>query len=460
MIKRIKIRGGALWLTVLVTLLLITYFIGAILSSGKVQSVGAIDSRAELQAHYAALGAINQAFVHLERNPDWTGSWGYEPMPQNADIFHSLESDRGRDGIGANEIYLFAQGYTAQYGEGTPLAAVAGTAYRPSGGLSQACYSDEVLSLIGCTVDSYDAGLGMGYVLPDPNATPSPTPVVTPSGSPTPQPPSHSIVKDRAHVGSNTHVQLNNTRVDGDVILPQVRRRVDATVRSEPVYLDSSYSVYKNTRHPMTGIDLPEIKVPFDTGSGVTVIDSTSWLTLVAPDSSIPEQRVLEPGAYNSVTVPDGGTLIFKPGEYYFEDGFFAEMATERITLKLQSESGETKLFVGREMRLNGVDCRLGDQSSPIIQPGLLKIYGGGTGSTNPDEKICLISLQDTKLSGAVVGQSIQLQTQGCEIWGATMTRTLAAQNTTFHYDVSLRGVELAEHSFWKLRGLTQVNTK
>lgn len=462
-------RGAALWLTVLVTLVILTFFVGAVLSNAKSQTGLTNDELGEMQAHYAALGAINEAFILLEANPDWTGSWEYRQMPQNPDVFHSLTADRTLTFLGPSEIHLEAQGFTATRGPGTPLAAVAGTAYRPEGGVRHAFFADKLLFLRDCVVDAYDSSLGIGYrAAPSgtvsPTATPSPS--ATPGGSLL-----FSSVPGASPIGGNEELFLENTTIDGKVVLPQAGL-VSNTGRTygSGAVLNNSGSTILGTLRQRAQIDLPPIGVPFATGTATSVIDSTNMSTLL-PDPFEPGGYILPPGAYKSVTVPDGGKLAFKAGDYYFEDGFFAQASSATpIKLRLSSENSLTKLFVGGQLRLANVNFRPVDSGDPtaspsvpapatIVEPGPLRIYGAGLEQQSApvdEEMLCQISMENTNLSAIIVGEAVEATLTDCEIWGAVMGRSVQADRVRIHYDTKLADILLAEHARWRLRGLTR----
>lgn len=456
-------RGAALWITVMVTLVLMMFFISSILDGARSQAGLTRGELGEMQAHYAAIGAINEAFVFLEDNPEWEGSWEYQAMTQNPDLFHSLSASRTESFLGTSEIYLTAQGFTREYGAGTPLAAVGGTAYRPGGGVQHAFFAGEVLQLSSCMVDAYNATLNIGYV-PLPTPAPTPIPTSSPSGNPI-----YSGVSGGASVGANKEVRLEDTTIDQTVVLPKSGLVLNGgRTRGTGATLNSISSNFKNEEKPDHRLDLPSIRVPFDTDSATTVIDSSNWSTLAA-DSSEPGTRILSPGVYRSVTVPDGQTLAFEPGDYYFAEGFFAvSTSSSRITLKMRTENTLTKLFIGGELTLSGVDFRPVESVDPLVppavpapvisEPAYLRIYGAGVGQGFLQKKICSVSLDDTNFCGLILGEAVEASLRNCEIWGAVSGRNIGASNVNIHYDTSLASIKLAEHSRWRLRGLTRLS--
>ena len=454
--------------------MVITFFVGSILSSARTQAGMSTDELGEAQAHYAAMGAINKAFLLLDQNPNWSGSWTFEPMPQIPDVLHSLESDRNYPGLGPNEVYLLAQGFTSSHGAGTPLAAVSGTAFRPSGGVQHAFFTVAELQLVNCIVDAYDASLGIGFVLepePVPTATPAPTtptPTATPGDTPT-----HSVAAGRAKVGSNQLVELESSTIDGKVVIPSAGQVSNSgTSYGQGSGLNSINSSHLGTEKPKDAQDLPEILVPFPPGSATVVIDETNWDTL--PLDSEGTSRILSPGVYRSVKVPDGASLAFQPGAYYFDEGFYAQASTDRITLKLTTENTLTKLFVGGEFALEKVDFRPvisvdpeapdpdpdADPPAPVAEPQYLRVYAAGQERTDSDERVCEVSMRETSFAGMVVGEAVRGIFENSEIWGAVLGHTVVAEDVQFHYDTSLGSIQLAEHARWKLRGITELPPK
>lgn len=416
------------------------------LSAGNFNDEGLKQTR----ARYAALAAINRAFAELDRNPGWRRGWpDEEPLPQNPNLRYKLKvldevtasqvGGEGDDTIAgaADEVYLFAQGFTEE-GAGKALAAMGGTAYRPGAQVGEVCFADGDLLLDGGSVDGFDSRIGDHWYNPtetDPNKL--------------------TLVGKSGHVGGNDDIQLNGLTVDGDLIMPdpgsftlggtRFRARNNTNVQL------NGATILGDQKTPDYPREIAEVTPPFE-DTATAVIDEAAFDLLVDSTDNA-GAKILDPGAYLSVVVPDSKTVELQSGIYYFQESFSLDGATVVL-----HGSGPVKVFIGETLVVQNstINPSAVDPDNKNRKPADLQLLFADKKIYEPTgEEYSVLDVSGSSVNAVVIGANLQARINGTQFFGAVQADAIQASNSNFHYDEALQSLEIDDFSKWKLRGLT-----
>lgn len=452
--NRTRPRAVAVAMTIIAATIFLGFLMSALFKVALMASNFNDRGLKETRAKFAALAAINRAFAELDNNPDWRAGWpDEEPLPQNPEIRYKLKvledvemsllgsTGSGKLASGADEVYLFAQGFTPE-GAGTALAAMGGTAYRPGAQIAEACFADGDLIMEGGSADGFDSRLGDHWY----------NPLETNAGKQTVQALS-------GHVGGNDDIRIAGSRIDGDVVMPDPGSfRLGGTYFRRTSDIDvSSADILGSQRTPDSPREVAEVSVPFDDDSPTQVIDDTNYDSLlsstVVPPAGEPTARVLAPGAYKSVLVPEGETLELQSGVYYFKNSLALDGA--KITL---NGSGPVKVFIGETFHASNavVSPSQVDINNNNRKPAELQLlFADESEDPDTEENYSRMIVSNSTINAVAIGAKLRAQIDNSEFFGAVQADYIRAEGSNFHYDLALQDLEIDNFSKWKLRGLT-----
>lgn len=446
--------GIAASMTILAAILFLGFLMAALykvmVSTGSFNEDGLIKA----QAKYAAMAAINRGFAELDKDPGWRKGWpNEEPLHQNPYIRYKLKvlesvtqaqlggQGSGTVASGTDEVYLFAQGFTEK-GAGKALAAAGGTAYRPGGLFSEACFADSVLTVISGHTDGFDSRKGDHWYNPDEEDEAKQT-----------------LVELSGNVGSNRSVTLQQSEVDGDLILPQPDSfTLKGSQYATQSNVNLSGSVIKGEQvKPKSPREIAEVDPPFDDALATAIVDESNFDDLdnseEPPLSGKPVAKVLEPGAYGSLSVPPGKVVELHSGTYYFKSSVVLDDAV--VTLK---GSGAVRIFIGEALTASHstVNPSHTDADNKNKKPAALQLLFADK-RIDPDsgEQYSTFEASNSSINAVALGAKLQVKISDSEYFGAVQGHSIEAQNTDFHYDLALEDLEIREFSKWKLRGIT-----
>ena len=443
--------------TLAMTIIAATIFLGFIMSALFKVAISAShfndEALNDTQAKFAALAGINRAFAELEKNPDWRKGFPDEtPLHQNPNLRYKLKVleeveqfrlgglGTGKVASGAEEVYLFAQGFTDE-GAGDALAAMGGTAYRPGAAIAEACFADGDLILNGGTVDGFDSRKGEHWYNPGQTDTTKQT-----------------LVALSGHVGGNDDIMINGSTIDGDVITPDpgsFSLGGQNFGRNSNVEINGA-TINGTQQSPDSPREVAEVVAPFDDDSATAVYNDSNFSSLldstVVPPPGEDPAKVLPPGAYESVTVPLGKTMELKSGVYYFKDHLALEGAT--ITLN----GSKIKVFIGEDLYVKDstISPSQVDTNNKNKKPADLQILFADK-KEDPDtgEKFSVMYSDNSTINAVCLGSNLQSRLNNSTLFGAVQADRIEADNTNFHYDLALEDLEISNFSKWKLKGLT-----
>lgn len=417
------------------------------------------------QARYAALAAINRGFAELEKDPSWRKGWPSEqPLHQNPHLRYKLRvlenvsqaqlsghaktgplgwtsPSSGMVASGPDEVYLFAQGFT-EHGAGQALAAAGGTAYRPKGQSSEACFTDGALTIINGSTDGFDSRKGEHWYNPGETDDTKKT-----------------LVQLSGHIGSNQSVTLSDTEVDGDLILPKPESfKLKGVSHGATSNLEMSGSTIKGKEiKPKAPREVPEVDPPFEDDNATAILDESNFGDLddseepALPDK--PVAKVLKPGAYDALIVPPGKVLELRSGTYYFKSALVLEDVV--VTLKGHDE---VRIFIGETMSVSNshINPSSPDPDNRNKKPADLQLlFADKQLVPETEEHFSTFEVSNSTISAVVVGAKLQVKLTDSEYFGAIQSSTIVAESTQFHYDLALEDLELRGFSKWKIRSIT-----
>ena len=423
-------------LAIITCALFLGFLMTALFNSAKLGSTASAQGIIDRQARYAAYAGIQRSFLELNRDPTWRAGWSEpQPLVQNPQFAYTVDADDVPLGLGADEVYLFAEGYPGTEEGATAIAAYAGTAYRPSKVFTEAGFGKSSILMSGSSVtDAFDSS-SAGYS----------------AGSAT----------EEGSVASTESVAIDGAEVKGDVILAkaQVNATTDPTAPPPPsaaaqLTLINGGSYTGDELEPAEPRVSAEFVKPYDETPDTVITDVETLLPTDAPADAIP---TLAPGSYKSITVEPGKKLQLTEGEYYISD----LLALEDAELVVPDDD-EVKVFIGKDMTV---------VNSKLNEP--LTDSDGSLNNTRRPAELCLFFLdegvdpdteetvpstflsKDGILNCAIAGGGLRADLDGSTLYGAVSGNAVRLRNSTLHYDKSLQDNDFSSYTGWRLKGLS-----
>lgn len=434
-------RGGTLFLTIIGASLLLGVLMSALFSTAKLSSQYALTGSGEIEARYAAHAAIQRAFGELARDPDWRSGWtARTKLVQNPELTYTLEVRNNAFGtpLAENEVFLYAQGYSLDAIEPVPLAALAGTAVRPGGKFGEAGFGFAGLTMKADSVsDAFDSRIGDHWYNPGEDDDDRKT-----------------LVADAGHVGSAKLVELHDSKVEGDIVLPDPSSfQLDSTTYSgeAEVVLSGSGEFTGEEQRPKRRREIPKTVSPYPEHTA-----TTSVLDIEALDVE-EGHHTLAPGPYNRLEVRQDQTLRLTSGAY-----FFHELDLRGATLVLDRSSGPVKVFIGETASI--VDSTVNrsevDEDNENPKPADFQLLftdleeDPTTGTSGSKAAIA-----GSYFNGVISGKGLQLDVKQSDLFGAVVGKTVTLEASKLHYDQATEDINLSNHAQWRLRDLVTVPT-
>ncbi len=434
-------RGGTLYLTIVGAALLLGVLMSALFSTAKISAQYALTGSGELEARYAAHAAIQRAFGELARDPEWRTGWTTRTqLVQNPELTYTLEVRDNAFGtaLAENEVFLYAQGYSIGDLQPVPLAALAGTAVRPGGKFGEAGFGfTEFTMKDNSKSDAFDSRVGDHWYNPDEDDDDRKT-----------------LVADAGHVGSAKVVELHDSQVEGDVVLPDPTSfQLDGTTYSgqAEVLLSGSGGFSGEEQRPKKKREIPRTVSPYPEHLAIASVLDVDTLEV---EDSYP---TLEPGPYNRLEVRQDQKLRLTSGSY-----FFHELDLKGATLVLDRSGGPIKVFVGESASI--VDSTINksqvdeDNENPkpsdfqLLFTDLEQPAGAPTASSKAN-------IVDSYFNGVISGKGLDLEVEGSDLFGAIVGKTVRLDSSKLHYDKATEDIDLSNHAQWRLRDLVSVPT-
>ncbi len=220
------------------------------------------------------------------------------------------------------------------------------------------------------------------------------------------------------------------------------------------------------------------------------------------PDGSMAKVYVppapvqLDPGGYESITVPGDQTLELSPGVYYFKKGM-------TVSGKIKLSGGDPVIvFVGEKAAFNGAEINKDGRTSSLqlcftdelkeeteVDDLVDKVKhlfdaptsssssesgaptSGGitayvrsilTPSSDPEdsdaqEGASLLELRGGSFRGSISGKNLVTLADGAEIFGGVMANVISMEGGAIHQDLALKGSNLMNAGGWSLEGVHQI---
>lgn len=428
-------RKGAV---MILGILLASIFLGVLMTAlygTALQSLGgSAQGVSERQARYAAYAGIQRSLFELNKDPDWRLGWSQpQPLQQNPQLAYTVDADDTPPELGANEVYLFAQGYLEDGQTQKAVAAFSGTAFRPEKSFAEAAFGFGEMSLATTSTNAYDSSAGM--YTEDKLAA--------------------NAAGSGGHVGSTTKVRLSTgTTVDGDAILAK-----EAISSAVPGQSAPPSAVLENlgggtltgaTVQPPEARSRPTFDNPYKETSDVEITNVDTLLPKDPPPGTIP---TLAPGCIKSLSVGAGKTIKLASGDHYITDSLTLEGAT------LLTE-GEVRLFVGKQMSVtNSVVNPLGlDKNGKPVNDrrpkDLVVFFLDELVDPDTEERSSLLNVSGGFLNCCFLGSRLQASVDSTEFLGAIVGDNVDISSSKIHYDKSLETIDLRQYAGWKLKGL------
>lgn len=257
------------------------------------------------------------------------------------------------------------------------------------------------------------------------------------------------------HWYNPTEVDTDKLTLDGDLIMPdpssfQMSGTIFRSRTGSDVNL-SGATILGEEKSPEYPREIAEVAPPFD-DSASTVVNDSSFDTLVDSTDNA-GAKVLDPGAYEIVAVPNGKTLELQSGVYYFED----TLALESATIVLNG-SGPVKVFIGETLTVQSstVNPSAVDADNKNRKPADLQFLFADKKVYPPTgEEYSEMIVSNSTINAVLIGAKLQARLSCTQYFGAVQGHNIEADNTSFHYDLALENLEIDNFSKWKLRGLT-----
>lgn len=435
--------GAALFLSIISASLLLGLLMTVLTLSAQNAAKFSVDGAAVLEARYAAYAAIEHAFSKLETEPTWNTGWSTpQSLKQNPDIKYTLAFRNSAYGshLGSNEALLYAEGFSPQSDTPVALAALNCTAVRPSGLFKEAAFGLESLTLSNDSrVDAFDSRIGAHWYNPDETDDELQT-----------------VLENKGHVGSGQLIVLDNSIVDGDVILPDpsaFTMEGTAYQGSPKVELVGSGQFQGEEKRPSKPRELPEILPPSireSMNGPITDIDSLS----TGGDDGL---RTLDPGAYSRLKVPAGKTLRLVSGDYYFKT---VEVLASEIVIDRDDDGHPVRIYVAESLLFDQAKVNESHTSEHGTNPKpkwLQILFTDEAIDPVNEVPYSQCRIQDSSVNAAMVGRYLQAELEASELFGTLSASTIVAKNSKLHYDQALEDFSVDKLSRWKSRSIVEV---
>lgn len=399
-------KGAILSLTIIFATIFIGLLFGILFKSAQLSNRFNAQSQAEMQARYAAYGAIERAYGQLAADPEWRDGFPKTSMPQCPTIFYRLKvADTVPFAeLGADELGFIAQGYSDEGEPGKVLAALGGTVYKPPGGFEEAVFADAELILTNTDTHAMDSR----------------------QEEPPPE--------GKASVGSNRNITVNGGTIDGDLIVCDPSNNMvnfngtltgetvqEAEIRPLPGFqstLSKGNQIFSESNFEELALNVEFTALDFDE-------DGTTGL--------------LHPGAYKTLTI-ENRTLKLSGGEYYFQNA----VNLENVTLIVEAD---TKLIVGKSMTV--LDSQLNVDGDPSL---FSLLFSDEYYETAGEAGTSYLRAERTELNGVVAGQGLTTTFQEVVLKGALQALSATAVDSELHFDKAVEELDLKDYKTWRLR--------